>query len=95
VSLAAAARSGVALPTLSVPASFGTTVGRPWLIPLLDLPVWARWASAVPALMSFVLLFMDQVISSVLCTLFYFGASRGTNSNCRLVEYHRTRRKQP
>jgi len=51
------------LPTLSIPAVFGTTTGRPWLVPLMDLPVWARWASFLPALMATVLLFLDQNIT--------------------------------
>lgn len=56
--------SGVAgLPSLALPITFATTSGRPWLVPLLDLPVWARWASLVPALMATVLLFLDQNIT--------------------------------
>jgi hypothetical protein len=51
------------LPSLSLPEVFGTTSGRPWLIPLFDLPVWARWAALLPALMVTVLLFLDQNIS--------------------------------
>lgn len=51
------------LPTLSIPDAFGTTSGRPWLVPLFDLPVWARWAAVLPALMATVLLFLDQNIS--------------------------------
>lgn len=51
------------LPSLSIPATFATTSGRPWLVPLLDLPVWARWGALVPALMATVLLFLDQNIT--------------------------------
>jgi len=51
------------LPSLVIPATFGTTTGRPWLVPLLDLPVWARWAAVLPALMATVLLFLDQNIT--------------------------------
>ena len=51
------------LPSLAMPAVFGTTSGRPWLIPIFDLPVWARWAAFLPALMATVLLFLDQNIS--------------------------------
>ena len=55
---------GVAgLPALTIPATFATTSGRPWLVPLLDLPVWARWGAALPALMAVVLLFLDQNIT--------------------------------
>jgi hypothetical protein len=56
--------SGIAgLPALALPATFATTSGRPWLVPLFDLPVWARWAAIVPALMATVLLFLDQNIT--------------------------------
>lgn len=51
------------LPALSMPSTFATTSGRPWLVPILDLPVWARWASFLPALMATVLLFLDQNIT--------------------------------
>ena len=51
------------LPALSIPANFQTTSGRPWLVPLMDLPVWARWASFLPALMATVLLYLDQNIT--------------------------------
>lgn len=56
-------RYALALPTLNVPMALTTTVGRPWLVPLMALPVWARWAAFFPALMSTVLLFMDQNIT--------------------------------
>jgi hypothetical protein len=51
------------LPTLAIPSVFGTTTGRPWLVPLWDLPPWARWASILPAIMATVLLFLDQNIT--------------------------------
>jgi len=51
------------LPVLRIPATFATTSGRPWLVPILDLPVWARWAAFFPALMATVLLFLDQNIT--------------------------------
>lgn len=53
----------VALPSLNIPSTFATTSGRPWLVPLMDLPLWARWASLLPALMATVLLFLDQNIT--------------------------------
>jgi len=52
-----------ALPSLALPVSFATTSGRPWLIPIFDLPVWARWAAIFPALMAVVLLYLDQNIT--------------------------------
>jgi len=51
------------LPTLAVPATFATTSGRPWLIPLNTIPVWARFGCIIPALMATVLLFLDQNIT--------------------------------
>lgn len=51
------------LPCLSMPTTFATTSGRPWLVPLMDLPVWARWGALLPALMATVLLFLDQTIT--------------------------------
>jgi len=51
------------LPALTIPTQFATTSGRPWLIPLMDLPVWARWGALLPALMATVLLFLDQNIT--------------------------------
>lgn len=51
------------LPALAIPAKFQTTSGRPWLVPLMDLPVWARFAALLPALMATVLLFLDQNIT--------------------------------
>ncbi|CAM9265250.1 unnamed protein product [Scytosiphon promiscuus] len=56
-------RYALTLPTLVVPSALTTTVGRPWLVPFMTLPVWARWAAFFPALMSTVLLFMDQNIT--------------------------------
>mmetsp|Transcript_20083 Transcript_20083/g.29934 ORF Transcript_20083/g.29934 Transcript_20083/m.29934 type:complete len:589 (-) Transcript_20083:3390-5156(-) len=54
---------GVTLPSLSIPAQFATTTGRPWLVDLTAIPVWARWASFIPALMATVLLYLDQNIT--------------------------------
>ena len=51
------------LPALSIPAQFATTSGRPWLVPFMDLPVWARFFAFLPALMATVLLFLDQNIT--------------------------------
>lgn len=51
------------LPGLAIPTTFGTTSGRPWLVPMMDLPLWARWGALLPALMATVLLFLDQNIT--------------------------------
>ena len=55
--------AAAALPSLAIPPTFATTSGRPWLVPLMDLPVWARWGALIPALMATVLLFLDQNIT--------------------------------
>jgi hypothetical protein len=69
------------LPALTMPSVFGTTSGRPWLIPLLDLPVWARWAAFFPALMATVLLFLDQNISVRLVNNQRFKMTKGRRKN--------------
>jgi len=51
------------LPALTIPSKFATTSGRPWFVPLMDLPVWARWGALLPALMATVLLYLDQNIT--------------------------------
>lgn len=33
---------GAALPTLLVPDTFSTSLGRPWLVDIFNLPVWVR-----------------------------------------------------
>ena len=53
-------RAGVPLQKLAMPATFSTTSGRPWLVPLGGLPVKYRWLASLPALMVAVLLFFDQ-----------------------------------
>lgn len=47
-----------------IPEEFGTTSGRPWRVDLFAVPTWAIFASAVPALMATILLFLDQNITT-------------------------------
>lgn len=47
-----------------VPDSLGTTSGRPWLVDIFGIPVWAIFASAGPALLAVILLFLDQNITT-------------------------------
>jgi len=57
----------VALPALQLPQQFAPTRPRPWLLLSSlgeQLPVWARWAAALPALFAAVLLFLDQNITA-------------------------------
>jgi hypothetical protein len=69
--IAIASMTGVALlmPEIeaevpAIPDTFATTSGRPWLVDLFDLPVWAIAASSIPALMATILLFLDQNITT-------------------------------
>lgn len=59
---AAAAAAGAASSALS--ASLATSSGRPWLVPLPDLPPWAAAACAVPAALLTLLIFLDQNITT-------------------------------
>jgi hypothetical protein len=56
--------SQIQLDVPAIPESFGTTTGRPWLVELGALPTWAIFASAGPALMATILLFLDQNITT-------------------------------
>ncbi|MCO4771038.1 MAG: HCO3- transporter [Deltaproteobacteria bacterium] len=53
----------VELETLAVPSTFQTTSGRPWIVNPLDAPTWVWGASAVPALLVTILLYLDQNIT--------------------------------
>ena len=76
------------LPSLSLPSKFATTTGRPWLVPLLDLPVWARWAASLPALLATVLLFLDQNITARLVNNPRFKMVKGRDTDNVLDGIH-------
>lgn len=56
--------SNVNLAALPAPSEFGSTSGREWLVDIWALPVWARWASIVPAFFVTILVFLDQNITA-------------------------------
>ncbi len=56
--------AAVPIESPEVPDKFGTTTGRSWLVDIFSLPVWAIFASAGPALMATILLFLDQNITT-------------------------------
>lgn len=56
--------SSVPIESPAVPDRFATTSGRPWLVDIFSLPAWAIFASAGPALMATILLFLDQNITT-------------------------------
>lgn len=64
LSMVVSNRFEISLPMLAVPMDFAPSVPRPWLIDLFSVPVWARWASAIPGVMATVLLFFDQNITT-------------------------------
>lgn len=53
----------VELETLAVPDTFATTNGRAWFVNPLDAPTWVWAASAIPALLVSILLYLDQNIT--------------------------------
>jgi len=53
----------VPLETLDVPEKVGTSTGRGWFVNPLDAPQWVWAASAIPALLVAVLLYLDQNIT--------------------------------
>ncbi len=53
----------VSVPTLAVPETFGTTSGRAWLVDPFEAPRWVWFASALPAVLGALLLYLDQNIT--------------------------------
>ena len=88
IARAARLKYGAALPVLAFPSKLATTSGRPWLVPLLDLPVWARWASAAPALLAAVLLFLDQNITARLVNNPRYKMKKGRDTDNLLDGTH-------
>jgi mannitol/fructose-specific phosphotransferase system IIA component (Ntr-type) len=64
MTLVAVMLNEVFLDSLKVPAEFGTTSGRPWLVDLGAAPPWVRWAAAGPGLLIAVLIFLVQNITA-------------------------------
>jgi mannitol/fructose-specific phosphotransferase system IIA component (Ntr-type) len=56
--------SGVRPEPLDVPQTFGTSSGRPWLVPLTEVPRWVWFASIGPAFLATVLIYLDQNITA-------------------------------
>ncbi len=52
------------LPVLFVPDQLGTSSGRPWLVQLGSLPMWAMLGASVPAILGTVLMYLDQNITT-------------------------------
>ena len=80
--------AAAALPALVIPPTFATTSGRPWLIPIFDLPVWARWGAFLPAVMATVLLFLDQNITVRLVNNPQYKMVKGRRRNSMLDGMH-------
>jgi hypothetical protein len=62
-SRALSAKFGTVFQTLVIPNVVGTTSGRPWLVDIFSVNPQVRLACGVPAIMAFILLFMDQNIT--------------------------------
>ncbi|KAL2622224.1 hypothetical protein R1flu_002429 [Riccia fluitans] len=54
---------GVSIPELPIPSGIATTSGRPWIVPLFSIPGWLIAASAIPAALLTLLIFLDQNIT--------------------------------
>jgi hypothetical protein len=83
--LAIVAMTGVALlmhevprDHAQVPDSLGTTTGRPWLVPLTEVPVWIWFAAIGPAVLAVVLLFLDQNITTRLVNARHHKLRKGS-----------------
>jgi hypothetical protein len=56
-------RYDLTMPMLAVPEVLATTSGRPWVVDLFSVSPTIRLMCLIPALMAFILLFMDQNIT--------------------------------
>jgi hypothetical protein len=63
VSKLLSSRYACPLDTLRVPEVLATTTGRPWLVDIFSIPMNIRLLCFLPAVMAYVLLFMDQNIT--------------------------------
>lgn len=54
----------VTLQMLPAPVQFDTTVGRPWRVDLLSVPLWVRLGAIGPALLVALLVYLDQNITA-------------------------------
>ncbi len=54
----------IPLDPLPAPDHFQTSSGRPWLVPIFDVPQKVIWLSIIPAVLCSVLVFLDQNITA-------------------------------
>jgi hypothetical protein len=89
VARAARLKWGLTLPALQLPAKFATTTGRPWLVPVTQLPTWSYWGAALPAaLVATVLLFLDQNITARVTNHPRFKQVKGRESGSMIDGMH-------
>jgi len=81
----AATMPDVALATLDVPDTLATSTGRPWLVNPLEAPKWVWAASAVPALLVSILLYLDQNITVRLVNAPEYGLKKGAGYHLDLA----------
>ncbi|MAQ13854.1 MAG: HCO3- transporter [Sandaracinus sp.] len=56
--------SAIELPKLDAPEHFGPTIDRPWLVNPLEAPTWVWGATAIPALLLTILIWVNQNITA-------------------------------
>ena len=78
----------IALPALEIPTKFATTIGRPWLVSFTQLPLWAAWAAAIPALLATVLFFLDQNITARVANHPRFKQVKGRDADDLIAGMH-------
>lgn len=77
--------SSVQVRTLGVPATFATTSGRGWITNPLDAPMWIWFASAIPAALVAVLIYLDQNITARLVNSAQHKLRKGEGYDLDLV----------
>jgi hypothetical protein len=85
MTVARTATPDVELEALKIPATFATTTGRPWLVPLGGVPGWVPFAAIGPALLAAMLLYLDQNITARIVNNPSHKLTRGTSYHLDLT----------
>jgi hypothetical protein len=71
---------------LSVPEGVSTTVdGRGWIIPFGPVPIWLPFAAGIPALLVYILIFMETHISELIVDKPERGLKKGSGLHLDIV----------
>lgn len=70
---------------LRVPEGLEPTAKRGWLIPMDDIPVWVPFAAGIPAILVYILVFMETHISELIVDKPERGLKKGSGLHLDIV----------